>query len=69
MLLLVSTLAQMEEAQSEAYESWDTYFNYNETHYVKAIIFNNRYVMRFCDHSQIREQGAAPFWYDSSQER
>lgn len=45
MLLLMSTLAQVEEAQSETHEFWDTYFNNSETHYIKAVIFNSNYVV------------------------
>lgn len=51
MLLLVSTLAQIEDARNEARECWDTYFNDNETHYIKAIIFSSNHVVRFFDKS------------------
>lgn len=66
MLLLVSTLAQMEAARSEAQECWDTYFNDSETHYVKAVIFNGSYIVQFFDRNQIRESQAVPSWSDSS---
>lgn len=67
MLLLVSTLAQMEEARSDVRECWDTYFRDAETHYVKAIVFNGSYVVQFFDRSGVRAPRAVPAWSGSGQ--